>query len=60
MQLIVFLSKAHATNYYEKKNVNTVSVYTLNSLKKIFVLSFLFGFCIGTEIEKLEEVMKNC
>ena len=43
-----------------KKNVSTVSVYTLNSLKKIFVLSFLFGFCISTEIEKLEEVMKNC
>ena len=59
MQLIVFLSKAHATNYYEK-NVNTVSVYTLNSLNRLFVLFFLFGFCINTEIEKLEELMMNC
>ena len=43
-----------------KKNVNTVSVYTLNSLSKLFVLFFLFWFCINTEIEKLEEVMMNC
>ena len=59
MQLIVFLSKAHATNYYGK-SLNTISVYILNSLNKSFVLFFLFWFCINTEIEKLEEVMLNC
>ena len=59
MQLIVFLSKAHATNYYEK-SVNTISLYILNSLNKLFVLFFLFWFCMNTEIEKLEEVMLNC